>query len=209
MVYGHRRKYNEAHCRTHGGWAFHVVYHGTPCVPSHLFVVEKEGAEFLTSFSSVILSKQGLSKNKFLVTFMEIISKGVIMLKKLIILFFLFSICFISLANISANENHLELAVKKIERISKEELMIQYGVINRRNFDCFNVSIAFKILEGDVPVSCKEIKETIPKGADGTDLNEVKIKVPADAKDLNIESAIFFSTKRYRIENWFSGCKEF
>ncbi len=109
----------------------------------------------------------------------------------------------------AADNAGFELVVKKVERISNEEVVIQYGVISRKDFDCFNVSIAFKIIEGDAPVACKEIKETIPKGADGTDIKEVNIKVPADAKELNIKSTIFFSAKRYRIEDWFSGCKDF
>jgi hypothetical protein len=131
-------------------------------------------------------------------------------------LFFIFSIFltiflifFISSTAFFADAPQLELDVKKVERVSDEEIMIQYGVINRRDFDCFNVSIAFKVLSGETPVACKEIKETIPKGADGTEIKEVKIKVHAGTTDLNVKSTIFFSTKRYRIENWFSGCKDF
>jgi hypothetical protein len=131
------------------------------------------------------------------------------MCKKLIFVFSIFLIYYTSVTTFGADEPQLELAVKKVDRVSDEEVIIQYGVINRRDFDCFNVSVAFKIMDGEVPVGCKEVKETIPKGADGTDIKEVKIKVPAKAKELNIKSTIFFSAKRYRIENWFSGCKDF
>ncbi len=104
------------------------------------------------------------------------------MCKKLIFVFSIFLIYYTSVTTFGADEPQLELAVKKVDRVSDEEVIIQYGVINRRDFDCFNVSVAFKIMDGEVPVGCKEVKETIPKGADGTDIKEVKIKVPAKSK---------------------------
>ena len=117
---------------------------------------------------------------------------------------------FVILFSLTAvNANDFELVIKKVEQINEEEITIQYSVINRRNYNRNNVSLAFKILEEDIPVGCKEIKTTIPKGSDGSDIKETKIKISGKGKNLKINSTIFYITKRYRIDEWFSGCPNY
>ena len=127
--------------------------------------------------------------------------------KIITIIFTVFFIFLFSLAEVSARD--LELVTKKVDKNSPEEITVQYGVINKKNFDLFNVSLCFKVLKEEVPVACKEIKTTVPKGSDGSDIKEITIKIPADEKDLRLVSTIFYSTRRYKIEKWFSGCKNF
>jgi hypothetical protein len=103
----------------------------------------------------------------------------------------------------------IELAIKEVERIGEEEIAIKYSVINRKNFDRYNVSLVFKILEDNKPIGCKEIRTTIPIGSDGSDIQEVIINTFSGDNDFKLTSRIFYSTKRYRIEEWFSGCREF
>lgn len=103
----------------------------------------------------------------------------------------------------------IELVIKEAERTGEEEVTIKYGVINRKNFDRFNVSLVFKILVDNKPIGCKEIRTTIPNGSDGSDIKETIISTLSGDKDFKLTSRVFYSTKRYRIEEWFSGCQQF
>ena len=123
------------------------------------------------------------------------------------IIFAVFFTFLLSLTTVNAKD--LDLVVKKVEQNNPGEITIQYGVKSYKNFNLFNVSICFKVLKGDIPVGCKEIKITVPKGSDGSEIKETKIMVSGDEKDLKLISTIFYSTSRYKIEQWFSDCKSF
>ncbi|MGD9162780.1 MAG: hypothetical protein PVG39_30520 [Desulfobacteraceae bacterium] len=122
----------------------------------------------------------------------------------------IFAVFFLFLSSLTtANARDIELVTKNVKKNNSGEITIQFGVISNKNFDLLNVSICFKVLKEDVPVGCKEIKITVPKGSDGTDIKEAKIIVPENEKDLKLISTIFYSTRRYKIEEWFSDCQSF
>ncbi|NLD38558.1 MAG: hypothetical protein GX654_16990 [Desulfatiglans sp.] len=116
---------------------------------------------------------------------------------------------FICLFQVSSYASDFELAVKEVTRISEKEVVIKYSVISKKDFDFPNVSIAFKILVNDKPIGCKEVRTVIPEGSDGSDIQETTVSTSSGDKGFTLNSRIFYSTKRYRIEEWFSGCKEF
>jgi len=41
------------------------------------------------------------------------------------------------------------------------------------DFEYSNVTLGFKIVEDGKPVACSEIKVIVPKGADGSEINEI------------------------------------
>ena len=125
--------------------------------------------------------------------------------------FYLFSLLFIFLLPLThVNAKDVKLVVNKMEKINDEEISVQYSVINTKDYDLNNMIIAFKILENDTPVGCKEIKSTVPGGSDGPDIREIKIKISGHGGKLKYKSNIFYwNTKRYAIDKWFSECPRF
>ena len=94
-----------------------------------------------------------------------------------------------------------------------EEVVINYSVVNYINFDRPNVSIVFKIIKDEKPIACRELIFTIPKGADGSDINELIIDAQCEEKSVSLKSSIFHDktnySKRDRIDQFFSGCPGF
>jgi hypothetical protein len=105
-----------------------------------------------------------------------------------------------------AQNKDLELIVKGAECQEDNKIIIKYGVINYRTFDRPNVSILFKIMEDKKPVACREIKMTVPKGDDGSEIYETTIEIPCKDKNYGMQSTIFHSVSRYKIEEFLSGC---
>ena len=128
-------------------------------------------------------------------------------MKKLIILFFVV-IFIVGLSFTTSHADDLKLVIKKAECVSEEEVAISYGVINTRNYYRHNISVCFKIMADGKPAGCKEIITAIPGESDESELNEIIINAPCKGKPSNLSSTIFYNTKRYRIDEWFSGCPD-
>jgi hypothetical protein len=128
-------------------------------------------------------------------------------MKKIILIIntVIFSCC-LFLAPSYAQNKDIELVVKSAECQDGNKILIKYGVINYRDFERPNVSILFKIMEDKEPIACKELKATIPKGDDGTEIYEATIDVPCKDKPYGMESTILHSVKRYKIDAFLSGC---
>jgi hypothetical protein len=106
-----------------------------------------------------------------------------------------------------AHSGDLQLQVKDFECVEEGKPVVHYSIVNTFGFDYNNVSLGFKLVEDNKPITCKELKVTVPKGADGSQINELILNVPCSNKSYSIKSAIFYYTKRYKIEEWFSDCK--
>lgn len=100
----------------------------------------------------------------------------------------------------------VEMIVKDHECLQDGKVRVRYGLVNNRDFDVNNVSLAFKILIDNKPVACKELKVTIPKGSDGSVIQEIFIEAPCKPGAFKLGYAAFHLMKRYKIDNWFSGC---
>lgn len=100
----------------------------------------------------------------------------------------------------------MELVVKSAECSDDNKFIIKYGVINHKDFDRNNVSMAFKITEDEKPIACKEIKMTIPKNSDGSEIYEAIIETPCKDKSFGLKANFFHNVSRYKIEEWFEGC---
>ena len=100
----------------------------------------------------------------------------------------------------------VEMIVKNYQCLKDGQVRVRYGLINNRNFDVHNVTLAFKILIDNEPVACKELKVTIPKGSDGSEIHEIFIETPCESKAFKLGYAAFHLIKRYKIDKWFSGC---
>jgi hypothetical protein len=116
---------------------------------------------------------------------------------------------FVCLFQVPSHASDFELVINDVKRISEKEVVIKYGVKSTKDFDFPNVSIGFKILVDDKPIGCKEVRATIPKGSDGTDIQETTVSTSSGEEAFKLSSRIFYSTKRYRVEEWFSDCKSF
>ena len=103
---------------------------------------------------------------------------------------------------------YVEMVVKDYVCLDDGNVRIRYGLINNRDFDVNNVILAFKILVDNKPVACKELKVTIPKGSDGSEIEEIFIETACKPKTFKLAYSAFHLIKRYKIDNWFSGCPE-
>lgn len=101
----------------------------------------------------------------------------------------------------------IQLQVKDFECTEEGKIAIHYGLISTYNFKYNNVTIGFKVMDGEKLVTCKRIKTTVPEGADGSETNELIIDVPCADKNLTLESAAFYYMKKYKIDEWFSDCE--
>ena len=99
----------------------------------------------------------------------------------------------------------IELHIREFE-CREENVAIRFNVINNRNFDRPNVSLCFQIINQGKPVACRELRVVIPKGADGSKIYETIIEVPCGKEDYGLKCTVFYSAKRYQIEEWFAGC---
>jgi hypothetical protein len=106
-----------------------------------------------------------------------------------------------------AHSGDLQLQVKDLECVEEGKLVVHYSIVNTFGFDYNNVSLGFKLVEEDKPITCKELKVTVPKDADGSQINELVLNVPCSNKGYSIKSTIFYYSKRYKIDEWFSDCK--
>jgi hypothetical protein len=123
-------------------------------------------------------------------------------------IFFLIAVLFTSgLFAPPAFAGEIELTVKDLECEEDGNLIIHYSLINSFDFDYPNVTLCFKILEDEKPIICKELKVTVPKGTDGSEINDVVLNLPCTGKKYDLKSMIFYNVKRYKIEEWFSDCK--
>jgi hypothetical protein len=105
-----------------------------------------------------------------------------------------------------AHGNDLELVIKE-NKCTDEGVMIKYSFINHRKFDKPNVTAAFKITVDGKTVACKQIKTTVPRGADGSDIKETLLEATCKGKAAKIQSRLFTGmTARSTINNWESDC---
>jgi hypothetical protein len=116
---------------------------------------------------------------------------------------------FVYFFQIFSYASDFELVINDVKRINEKEVVIKYGVKSRKNFDFPNVSIAFKIVANDKPIGCKEVISVIPKGSDGSEIKETTVSTSSGEEEFQLKSSLFYSTKRYRIEEWFSDCESF
>ena len=123
----------------------------------------------------------------------------------IILIAVIFSCCLFIVPSYTQNKD-IELVVKSRECQEDSKVLIKYGVINYRDFDRPNVSIIFKVMEEEKPVACKELKSIVPKGDDGSKIYETTIDLPCKGRGLNVESTIMHSVRRYKIDEYLSGC---
>ena len=106
----------------------------------------------------------------------------------------------------SAQALDIEIQLQDYECIEDGRVQVHYGIINNREFDIANVVLGFKVLVDDKPVGCKEIKVDVPKVSDGSDIQEIFIEASCKPHTFKLGYAAFHLIKRYKIDNWFSGC---
>jgi hypothetical protein len=82
--------------------------------------------------------------------------------------------------------------------------VIRFSVRNNYTYDR-NPIVAFKILDGDVPLACKQITLKVVKGADGSRVHETRIDAPL-REGVILESRIFERVRRNRLGIWFAEC---
>jgi hypothetical protein len=127
-------------------------------------------------------------------------------MKKIAFLLFTFGILIFPLLKF-AHSGDIELQVKDFECVEDDKIIVHYSFVSSYDFEYPNVTIGFKLMENNKPIVCKQLKVTVPKNADGSELNEFVINAPCSGKKYNLDSAIFYYVKNYKIEEWFSDCK--
>lgn len=120
----------------------------------------------------------------------------------LLITFFVVTCTFISVSY----SGEINLLIHDFECIEDGKLVVHYGLVNTFDFEYQNVTVGFKIVEEGKTIACSETKVIVPKGADGSEINEIIIDVPCSGKSYSLKSAVFYYTKRYIIDEWFSDC---
>ena len=69
-----------------------------------------------------------------------------------------------------AQDKDIELIKRSAECTEDNKILIKYSVTNSRDFPRPNIIIGFKVLNGEEVVACKQIKITVPKNADGSEV---------------------------------------
>jgi hypothetical protein len=87
----------------------------------------------------------------------------------------------------------------------EEKYVIRFGVANSYTLQK-DSTIAFKILQGRVPVACTEITLSVPGDSDGSVLREIALDGPCATGELTLESRIFDQSIRNRVGPWLSDC---
>ena len=126
-------------------------------------------------------------------------------MKKIYLLTALFLIC-TNLFLTSANAKDVEIRLNGYECLEDGRVQVRYNLINNRNFDINNVVLGFKVIVDNKPVACKEIKVNVPKGSDGSDIQEIFIEGSCKPHTFKLGYGAFHLIKRYKIDEWFSGC---
>ena len=126
---------------------------------------------------------------------------------KKVIVFFIFLSFGLSLFSYTHAVNlGLNLKIKEFSLKEEGKFLIRYGMINTRNYDRYNVTVAFKILSEDKIVACRELKLTVPAGSDGSEIYETSIDADCKYEGARLRSMIFQATKRYKIEEQLADC---
>lgn len=106
----------------------------------------------------------------------------------------------------NAYGNNPEVVIKE-SICTKEGVVVKYGLLNPVNYDRPNITVVFKILDGDKTIGCNKINTTIPSNSDGSDIEEILIDAPCAGKKTGITYRIYLGgTSKYRIENFQSDC---
>lgn len=121
----------------------------------------------------------------------------------LIIILFLIST---NLVLASAYGKDVEMKLNEYKCLEDGSVRVLYSLINNRDFDINNVVLGFKIIVAEKPVACKEIKVNVPKGANGSDIQEIFIEGYCKPGTFKLGYAAFHLIKRYKIDEWFSDC---
>lgn len=125
-------------------------------------------------------------------------------MNKYLYLFVMLLLSFI-LVNAAYGSNP-EVVIKE-SKCTKEGVVVKYGFVNPAKYDRPNITVVFKILDGDKTIGCSTINTTIPSGADGSDLKELLINAPCAGKKTGITYRIYLGgTAKYRIKNFESDC---
>jgi hypothetical protein len=112
--------------------------------------------------------------------------------------------CLVSLLLLSiCHAKSLQLIIEDFSR-ADNGYMIRFSVRNNYTYDR-NPIVAFKILDGDTPLACKQIALKVAKGADGSKVHETKIDAPP-REGVILESRIFERVRRNRVGGWFADC---
>lgn len=119
-----------------------------------------------------------------------------------IFIIFLLSCLFVS----TSYGSNPEVVIKE-SNCTNEGVKVKYGLVNQENYDRFNITVVFKILEGGKSIGCKEINTTIPRGSDGSDIEEVLIDAQCAGKKTGITYRIYLGgSAKYTIESYKSDC---
>jgi hypothetical protein len=120
------------------------------------------------------------------------------------ILVILATACWFSLLPLGiCHAKSLELIVEGFSRVDGG-YEIRFSVRNKYTYDR-NPIVAFKILDGNIPISCKRISLKVAGGADGSEVHETKIDAPL-REGAMLESRIFERVRRNRVGGWFADC---
>jgi hypothetical protein len=105
-----------------------------------------------------------------------------------------------------AYPSEIQIFTSSIDCTEDDKIVVHYSLKSTYDFEYPNVTLGFKVLEEGKTVACKEVKMSVPKESDGSEINEVVIDMPCEGKKFTVQSAVFYNIKRYKIDEWFADC---
>ena len=127
-------------------------------------------------------------------------------MKKIVFSFIFLSLTLTLYPSTQAENLGLNLTIKEFSRKEEGRFFIRFGLINTRNYDRYNVTVIFKIVSGDKPVGCRELKVTVPANSDGSEYQDIVIDTDGKFEKARLQSMIFQARKRYKIEEKLADC---
>jgi len=106
----------------------------------------------------------------------------------------------------NAFPGEIEMLTKDFECSEEDKIVVHYALKSTYDYEYPNVTLGFKIVEDGKTVACNQMKVTVPGGSQGTEMHELSFDVPCAGKNLTLKTAVFYYTKKYKIDEWFIDC---
>jgi hypothetical protein len=107
----------------------------------------------------------------------------------------------------NAYSGDVSIQVKDLKYNGDGQVVVHYSLLNTYGFDYPNMTLGFKVTQDGKPLGCHRVKQSIPKGANGSEVIELVIDARTNGKQFNFEYVSFTGGVDFnKVDAWFAGC---